>query len=61
MAHKDGELASAKAAAELNQLYVLSAASTYSIEEVVEATKGAGSMLLEIDVRLPRVVVLDLV
>ena len=61
MVHKEGELASAKAAAELNQLYVLSAASTYSIEQVVEATKGNGNMLLELDVRLPKLVVLDLV
>lgn len=42
-------------------MYVLSASSTYSIEEVVEATKGQGSMLLELDVRLPKMVVLDLV
>ena len=61
MVHKDGELATAMAAASLNQLYVLSAASSFSIEDVVNATKGGGNMLLEIDVRLPKVVVLDLV
>ena len=61
MAHREGELASAVAAAELNQLYVLSAASTYSIEDVVAATKGKGRMLLDIDIRLPRMVVTDLI
>lgn len=54
-------MASAKAAAELNQLYVLSCSSTYSIEEVVTATGGKGKMMLEIDTRLPPMVVNDLV
>ena len=61
MAHQDGELGSAKAAAELNQLYVLSCASTYSIEDVVSATGGKGKMMLEIDTRLPPMVINDLV
>ena len=61
MAHQDGELASAKAAAELNQLYVLSCASTYSIEDVVSATGGKGKMMLEIDTRLPAMIINDLV
>ena len=61
MVHKDGELASAQAAAELNQLFVLSSESTFSIEEVVKATKGQGPKLLEIDVRLPDAVIADLV
>ena len=61
MVHKDGELASAIAAAELNQLFVLSSESTFSIEEVVKATKGKGPKLFEIDVRLPDVIIQDLV
>ena len=61
MVHKDGELASAVAAAELNQLFVLSSESTFSIEEVVQATKGKGPKLLEIDIRLPDAVIADLV
>ena len=58
--HKDAEKASALAAAELNQLYVLSAASTCSIEEVVQATNGKGNKLFEIDARLPMPVIQDL-
>lgn len=42
MVHKDGELASAKAAAQLGQLFTLSSSSSYSIEEVVKATNGKG-------------------
>lgn len=61
IAHKDGELASAAAAAEMNQLYVLSAASTHSIEDVVKATRGKGRMMLEIDMRLPKMIVSDLI
>jgi isopentenyl diphosphate isomerase/L-lactate dehydrogenase-like FMN-dependent dehydrogenase len=61
MVHKDGELASAVAAAELNQLFVLSSESTFSIEEVVTATKGKGPMMFEIDVRLPDAIINDLI
>jgi len=61
MVHKDGELASAVAAAELNQLFVLSSESTFSIEEVVAATKGKGPKMFEIDVRLPDPAILDLI
>lgn len=61
MVHKDGEMASAVAAAELNQLFVLSCESTFSIEDVVKATKGKGPKMLEIDVRLPDAVIHDLV
>lgn len=57
MVNKDAEKASAKAAADLNQLYVLSAASTCSIEEVVEATGGKGTKFFEIDTRLPHDVI----
>lgn len=42
-------------------MYVLSCASTYSIEEVVTATGGKGKMMLEIDTRLPPMVMNDLV
>lgn len=61
MVHKDGELASAVAAADLNQIFVLSSESTFSIEDVVKATKGRGPKLLEVDVRLPKPVIFDLV
>mmetsp|Transcript_19430 Transcript_19430/g.33055 ORF Transcript_19430/g.33055 Transcript_19430/m.33055 type:complete len:182 (-) Transcript_19430:629-1174(-) len=61
MVHPEGELASAKAAAELNQLYCLSSLSNFSIEEVVEATQGKGTMMLEVDCRLPASVREDLV
>ena len=61
MVHKDAEKASAKAAADLNQIYVLSSASTCSIEEVVEATSGKGSKYFELDIRLPHAVIQDLV
>lgn len=57
MVHKEAEKASAKAAADLNQLYVLSSASTYSIEEVVKATEGKGSKYFELDTRLPQPVI----
>ena len=61
MVHKDAEKASAKAAADLNQLYVLSTASTCSIEEVVEHTNGKGTKFFELDTRLPSAVIEDLV
>jgi isopentenyl diphosphate isomerase/L-lactate dehydrogenase-like FMN-dependent dehydrogenase len=61
MVHKDGELASAKAAAELGQLFTLSSSSTFSIEEVVKATDGKGKMLLEIDIRLKKEIRDDLI
>jgi L-lactate dehydrogenase (cytochrome) len=61
MVHKDAEKASAQAAADINQVYVLSSASTCSIEEVVEATKGKGSKFFELDTRLPGAVIQDLV
>ena len=61
MVHKNGELASAQAAAEMNQLFILSCESTFSIEEVVKATKGKGPKMLEIDARLPDPVIFDLV
>jgi (S)-2-hydroxy-acid oxidase len=61
MVHKDAEKASAKAAAEMDQVYVLSSASTCTIEEVVEATNGKGTKWLEVDTRLPPAVIQDLV
>ena len=61
MVHKDGEMASALAAAELNQLFVLSSESTYSIEDIIKATKGHGPKLLEVDARLPNPIIFDLV
>jgi len=61
MVHKDGELASAQAAADLKQIYVLSSESTFSIEEIVKATNGQGTKMLEVDIRLPDNVILDLV
>lgn len=61
MAHKDAELGSAMAAADLGQLYVLSSHSNKSIEEIVKATNGKGSMMFELDVRLPEAVRVDLI
>ena len=61
MVHKNGELASAQAAAEMNQLFILSCESTFSIEEVVKHTNGQGPKMLEIDCRLPDPVIFDLV
>jgi isopentenyl diphosphate isomerase/L-lactate dehydrogenase-like FMN-dependent dehydrogenase len=61
MFHHDGELATAKAAAEMNHIYCLSSLSTFSIEQVVEATKGQGYMFIEIDPRLPAFVRQDLI
>lgn len=61
MVHKEGELASAQAAAELDQIFVLSSESTFSLEDIVKATKGKGKMMLEIDVRLPDPVIYDLI
>jgi L-lactate dehydrogenase (cytochrome) len=52
MVHSDAEKASALAAADINQVYVLSSASTCSIEDVVEATKGKGTKYFELDTRL---------
>jgi len=60
MVHKDGEKASAKAAAELGQMYCLSASSTYGMEEVCSVSEG-GPKLLLIDARLPEAVRRDLV
>ena len=40
---------------------MLSSHSSKSIEEIVKATKGKGSMLFELDVRLPEAVRMDLV
>jgi len=60
MVHKEAEKASAKAAADLDQLYVLSCQSTCSIEDVVEATGGKGTKYFELDTRLPQPVMLDL-
>lgn len=40
---------------------MLSSESTFSIEDVVKATKGKGPKLLEVDVRLPKPVIFDLV
>lgn len=61
MVNKQAEKASALAAADMNQVYVLSSASTCSIEEVVEATKGKGTKYFELDTRLPNAVIQDLV
>jgi isopentenyl diphosphate isomerase/L-lactate dehydrogenase-like FMN-dependent dehydrogenase len=61
MVNKDAEKASALAAAQLNQLYVLSCQSTASIEDVVKATKGQGNKYFELDARLPEPVRLDLI
>jgi lactate oxidase len=61
MVHKDAEKASALAAAQLNQLYVLSSESTASIEDVVKATKGHGLKYFELDARLPEAVRKDLI
>jgi len=61
MVHKDAEKASAQAAQELNQLYSLSSASTFSLEEVSEATEGSGPKLFELDIRLREHIRSDLV
>lgn len=61
MAHKDGEIASAMAAASLNQMYCLSASSTKSIEEVAEAVGTQGKLMFETDLRLPNEVRYDLI
>ena len=60
MVHKDGEMASAKAAAELGQMFCLSASSTHSMEDVAKASMG-GPKLLMIDARLPEAVRRDLI
>lgn len=41
IAHEDGEIAVAKAAAKFNYPYIQSTVSSYSIEEIAEATKGS--------------------
>lgn len=61
MVSKAAEKASALAAAETNQLYVLSSQSTSSIEDVVKATNGQGNKYFELDARLPAAVRQDLV
>lgn len=61
MVNKDAERASALAAANINQVYVLSSASTCSIEDVVKATEGKGTKYFELDTRLPGAVIQDLV
>ena len=61
LAHPDGELASARAAAEKEQFYCLSSLSNFSIEQVAEATGGRGFMFIEVDPRLPKEVRVDLV
>lgn len=60
MVTKFGELESVKAAVELNQIYCLSASSTFSLEEVAEAAGPKGKLIFEIDLRLPEMVVHDL-
>jgi isopentenyl diphosphate isomerase/L-lactate dehydrogenase-like FMN-dependent dehydrogenase len=61
MVNKEAEKASAKAAADMNQVFVLASASTCSIEDVVAATEGKGTKFLELDTRLPGPVIQDLV
>ncbi|MEI4768314.1 alpha-hydroxy-acid oxidizing protein [Psychrobacillus sp. FJAT-51614] len=41
IAHEDGEIAVAKAAAKFNYPYIQSTVSSYSIEEIAEATEGS--------------------
>ena len=41
IAHEDGEIAVAKAAAKFNYPYIQSTVSSYSIEEIADATKGS--------------------
>ena len=59
LSHVEGEKASALAAAESNQIYVLSSFSSFCIEEVAMASSGP--MMFELDMRLPERVRSDLI